>query len=101
VILPYVLDKYGSSAHARLAELSSFVGVCTDSDSNAIKAKKFIASIRVLNASMEIPTKIPGIIKETDLPLMAKRAFSEANPLYPVPRIFDLDDFVELYREIM
>ena len=35
---------------------------------------------------MQIPTAIKGI-KDEDLPILVKRAFKEANPLYPVPRL--------------
>ncbi|MDD3842326.1 MAG: iron-containing alcohol dehydrogenase [Candidatus Izemoplasmatales bacterium] len=101
VILPYILDFYGKTATKRLARLADLSKQSDLKDSDEQKASKFIASIRNLNASMEIPEQLKGIIKEVDIPLMAKRAFSEANPLYPVPKIMDINDFITIYHLIM
>lgn len=99
VILPYVLEYFGKSAHKPLAELADLVGICGANDSVDVKAIKFIDAVRKLNSSMEIPEKIPGI-REEDLPLMVDRAFSESNPLYPVPRILMKNDMMTLYKMI-
>jgi len=63
-------------------------------------AKAFIEAIRDLNASMGIPA-VMDCIKEEDVPVMAERAYKEANPTYPVPRIFEINDFVSVYRRLM
>ncbi len=99
VILPYVLEYYGAPAHRPLAELADLVGISAAGDTEAEKARKFIASIRELNASMSIPDKIEGI-KDEDLPGMIHNAFIEANPLYPVPRILFAPDLGNLYAMI-
>lgn len=99
VILPYVLDYYGTPAHKPLAELADLVGISAPGDSEAEKAHKFIQSIRDLNASMNIPDKVEGI-KEEDLPGMIHNALIEANPLYPVPRILFAPDLQKLYALI-
>ena len=100
VILPHVLEYYGKYAAAPLARLGDIAGVTAPDDDSAQKAQKFIAAIRELNAKMEIPSTISGI-QEQDLPLMIQRALSEANPLYPVPVIFDANDMEYIYRKIM
>jgi hypothetical protein len=41
-----------------------------------------------MNAKMNIPEKF-DFIKDEDVPLIAKRALMEGNPLYPVPKIMD------------
>ena len=97
VILPHILDYYGSSDYKKLAELASAVGI-TGADDEA-KAKKFIQEIKDMNAYMDIPTGIKGI-KEEDIPTMVKRAFAEANPLYPVPKIMSKEDMTAMYHEI-
>ena len=51
-------------------------------------AKAFIAEIRAMNARMDIPDHFNCIRKE-DIPLMATWAAQEANPVYPVPVIYD------------
>lgn len=40
-----------------------------------------------------------GII-DSDIPVMAERALKEANPLYPVPKIFGRNDMLKLYQII-
>lgn len=99
VILPHVLDYYGSSVHEPLSELADAAAVCAPSDSTDIKAKKFIQAIRDLNEKLEIPMKVDGIV-DSDIPLMAERATEEANPLYPVPTIFVKEDMDKLIRMI-
>ncbi|MBD3109266.1 iron-containing alcohol dehydrogenase [Bacillus sp. AGMB 02131] len=100
VILPHVLEYYGSAAHKPLAELADEAGVCEASDSIEEKANKLIDAIKKLNEDMDIPTTISGI-KEEDLPVMIERALKEANPLYPVPKILGKQDLLNLYKMIM
>jgi alcohol dehydrogenase len=94
-----VLDYYGSSAYKPLAELVNVIGIGKFGETEEVKVKKFITSIRELEASMAIPTRIDGI-KEKDIPGMIHNALIEANPLYPVPKIFFTDDFRKLYGMI-
>jgi alcohol dehydrogenase class IV len=100
VILPYVLKAFGTSVHAKLAELEQLITGTGNNEPNDIKANRFIERIISLNQKMGIPTKIQGI-EEKDIPLMVERAYHEANPLYPVPRIFTRDDLTKIYYEIM
>lgn len=99
VILPYVLDYYGSTARKPLAELADLVGLGSAGESDEVKANKFIASIREMEAKMNIPTKIEGI-REEDIPGMIKNALKEANPLYPLPKILFTEDYRKLYDKI-
>ena len=100
VILPYVLTAYGASAHRKLAELEQLVAGPDSQGTVEEQANRFIDRIIELNNKMNIPDKIQGI-EEKDIPLMVERAFHEANPLYPVPKIFTRQDFTEIYHEIM
>ena len=97
VILPYVLKSYGASAHQKLSELEDWVSTEIKQESTEKKANRFIDRIITLNHSMNIPNKITGI-KDEDLALMVERAFHEANPLYPVPKIFTRDDLMAVYN---
>lgn len=99
VILPYVLEYYEESVHKPLAELADAVGIGKSSYTDEQKALKFIQAIKELNGSMKIPHKISGIL-EKDIPLMAERAFKEANPLYPVPKIMYKEDLISIYHII-
>ena len=56
----------------------------------------FIAAIRNLNQRLNIPEKLPEIQRE-DVPAMAAHAAREANPLYPVPRLMDVEELELFY----
>jgi len=98
VLLPYVLELYGESAHKRLAILADAVGI--SGATPAEKAGKFIEAIKEMNAYMSIPAKIKAI-KEEDIPGMVKSALKEGNPLYPVPRIMGAEELSKMYFAIM
>ncbi|WP_432355832.1 iron-containing alcohol dehydrogenase [Sporosarcina sp. A2] len=96
VIMPHVLEYYGVAVHKPLAELADLAGITDRSDTDEVKCKKFIDAIKQMNEKMGIPTTISGI-NTKDIPLMVERAYNEANPLYPVPRILDRKDLETLY----
>jgi len=98
VTLPLILLEYGKSAHKPLAELADVVKLPGETEQQ--KADAFIAAIKELNAKMGIPTTIAGIV-EDDIPAMAFHAYKEANPTYPVPRIFNRDDFIRAFQQLM
>ena len=98
VILPYVLDWYGSSIYPQLAKLADIVGV--EGYGEGDKAMNFISAIRKLNADMNIPAKF-DMIKEEDLPTLIGRALKEGNPGYPVPKIMDYNDMESVIRKFM
>lgn len=100
VILPYVLDYFGSSVYEKLSDLTKIINVFDSSKSSEENAKEFISQIRKLNNYLEIPNKIQGI-DDKDIPLLINRALSEANPLYPVPMILGERDLRVLYMQIM
>ena len=100
VLLPVVLERYGTAVHRKLRQLALAAEVCRESDSAETAAKKFIQAIRELNTAMGIPQKF-DVIKERDIPQMARYADREANPLYPVPVLMDRAELEELYRAVM
>lgn len=101
IILPYVLEEFGKKAHKKLADLSDLLSLCEKSSSKEEKARAFIAWIKELNRSMEIPEKFDIIFDEKDVDEMIKNALKEANPLYPVPKEFFIEDFIRIYRTIL
>ena len=100
IILPYVLEYYGESAHKRLAELADVAGITQPGMTDAQKAEAFIAAIRQFNKDMNIPDKIEQI-QEKDIPTLVKRALKEGNPLYPVPKIMNEADCEMVIRRLM
>ena len=99
VIMPVVLEAYGKSAHKKLRRLAVAAGVADNGDSDKDGAEKFIAAIRELNRRMNIPQALTGIKKE-DIPLMARHADREANPLYPVPRLMNAQELEQFYYKV-
>lgn len=100
VLLPEVLIYYGTSIHRKLAKLAE---ITLDIDRYTTREQKvniFINKIITMNSNMKIPTKIKGI-KEEDLNVMVERAYKEANPHYPVPKILNKKDLKKIYRKIM
>ena len=86
VLLPLVLEDYGAAAYPRLAHLAGLLGLKGDTEET--RAKAFIAEIRAMNARMNVPDRL-DCIRDEDIPLMARWAAQEANPVYPVPVIYD------------
>ena len=99
VLLPVVLEEYGAAAHKRLAELADVVGLCP-AGSAAEKAQAFIAAIYAMNRQLGIPADF-ACIRTEDLPQMAAWAEAEANPVYPVPVVFDRQRFIKVIRRVM
>lgn len=99
VLLPYVLESYGSCIHRKLHDLAVAAGVASPQEEDAGAAAKFIRAIRQLNARMGIPETLEGI-RPDDIPVMAAHAEKEANPLYPVPRLMTREELTFFYEQV-
>ena len=99
VLMPYVLEAYGKSAHKKLHRLGIAAGVAAEEDTPMTGAVKFINAVKELNANMNIPNKLTGICEE-DIPALAKHAEKEANPLYPVPKLMTQRELEEFYYQV-
>lgn len=99
IVMPYVLKAYGSAIHEKLKELACVVGECDASAPADIAASCMISSIEKLNASMRIPQNLSEIRVE-DIPVLAKHAAKEANPLYPVPVLYNAKELEKIYYQI-
>ncbi len=100
IILPYVLRFYGESIYDKLAALAEIAGLNIEGMSCEQKANYFIDEICAMNARMNIPASF-DCIKEEDIPTIAERAMYEANPLYPVPKLMDEEQCMQLIRSMM
>ncbi len=96
VLLPVVLKAYGPAAWKKLAELARAAGV-SSAASDEEAAKAFIEAIEAMNAAMDIPETLPGILSE-DIPQLARYADHEANPLYPVPVLWGPEELQKMYE---
>ena len=99
ILLPVVLDEYGKKIYKKLYELACYAGICNEEESFEVGAEKFISAIKNLNKELNIPTMFKEINVE-DIPMMAKQAEKEANPLYPVPILWDVLKLEEIYHKV-
>ena len=100
VILPVVLEAYGDKIYKKLAVLSRYSGLASDSDSDEVASKNFINWIKEANKEMNIPSYIEQI-KEEDIDSMVATALKEGNPLYPVPVLMGKEEMKDIYLKIM
>ena len=99
VLLPVVLEAYGPCIHEKLHQLAVAAGLSQPGEARAESAGKFIAAVRGLNRRMGIPETLEGI-QEADIPLLARHAAQEANPLYPVPVLMDAGTLEQFYYKV-
>lgn len=100
VLLPVVLESYGSKIWEKLKVLAVAGGIASEANSAQTAAEKFIAEIYRLNEAMNIPKTLKGI-KVEDIPELARRADKEANPLYPVPILWNAKELEHFYFDVM
>ncbi|HHO76992.1 MAG TPA: iron-containing alcohol dehydrogenase [Deltaproteobacteria bacterium] len=97
VVMPYVLDWYGETAHKPLAELAEVAGIARFGMRQSEKARAFIEAVKALNSRLDIPTKF-DCIKDEDIPTIAEYALLECNPMYPVPKIMSKEDCMAVIK---
>lgn len=100
VILPHMLEWYGSSVYKKLAKLADLIGLSKENQSEEEKAKAYIAEIKRMNKEMGIPETF-DFIKEKDIPIIVNRAIKEGNPGYPVPKIMNAKECEQVVRSLM
>ena len=100
ILLPYVLEAYGESAHKRLHRLAIEIGISTPEESHREGAVKFIEAVKDMKKRLNIPDTIKGIVEE-DIPELAAHAAKEGNPLYPVPKLMDKYELMQFYYDVM
>ena len=100
VILPMVLEAYGSTVYKKLDKLAVEAGIADPEDSYEEGAKKFIQAIKDMKLRFHIGNTIPEI-REEDIPKLAHYADKEANPLYPVPVLMNARELENFYYGLM
>lgn len=96
VLLPKVMRQYGSAVYARLAVLADVCNIAGENEK--VKAEAMLSWIENTNVKLGLDTKFT--INMKDLPQMIAWAKKEANPLYPVPVIWDDQDFYKCILSI-
>ncbi len=99
VILPTVLREYGKAVHKKLWKLAVYCKLAEKSDTYEKGAETFICAIETLNEKFGIG-KTFAQIRRGDIDEMAEYAYKEANPLYPVPVLWDREKFKQMYNKL-
>jgi len=100
VILPIVLEKYGSTINRKLHKLAIAAGIADRSMPSDEAAALFIEEIKNMQKRFGIGTKIPEL-REKDIKKLSSYANKEANPLYPVPVLMNTKELSEIYYELL
>lgn len=99
VLLPYVLKAYRPVIDKKLRRMALATGVAGRGASTKVAVDVMVAKVEELNRKMGLEDKIPEI-REEDIPELARTAAREANPLYPVPVLWDEKKLAEILREV-
>ena len=97
VILPVVLEEYGSAIYKQLSEIADVIGINGANEKE--KAEEFINKIKEMSSKLSIPTKFDEI-ESKDTEEIVKRVLKEANPGYPVPVIWNSDNVKNVLKKI-
>ncbi len=100
VLLPYVLEAYGSAVYKKLKKLAIAINIADELTDERDAAIRFINEIRRLEKAMDIPDKLPDL-NEEDIKTLSKQAEKEANPLYPVPVIWSEKELENIYYKVL
>ena len=98
VILPHVLKEYGSKINKKLGRIIDYINT-NNKLSLEEKASLFMEKLDDLESKLNIDKYISSI-NTADIDEMARYACKEANPLYPVPVLWDLKKMKSMYYKI-
>lgn len=97
LLLPAVLRAYGKAVEEPLSQLAHACGM--EFATPAEGAELFIRWIEEARAAMDLPATLPQL-REEDFPQIIRWAMQEANPLYPVPVVWEEEEMTELLRSL-
>ena len=100
ILLPYVLEAYGTTIYPQLKALAIAAGVAHMDTEEALAAQSFIRAVWELNRRIGIGTKVPEL-KKQDIEKLAKLAAAEGNPVYPVPVLFGAKQLERFYYDVL
>ncbi len=94
-VLPYVLEFNKLAATSRMAEISRFLGLEQEGDSELKLADRLIDAVKSLIREVGIDPVVSEL-KEKDFDPIIKAAFKEANSTYAVAKYMSHDEAEEL-----
>ncbi|MDD2959026.1 MAG: iron-containing alcohol dehydrogenase [Lachnospiraceae bacterium] len=101
ILLPHVLEAYGSRAHKKLRDLAVAAGLCTEDETPENAAALLIQAIIDMKRDFSLTDDLIRVHGK-DIPRLAYFASKEANPLYPVPKLMsrkELEQFYGIYAD--
>ena len=99
LLLPYVLEAYGTAIYPQLKALAIAAGIAHMDTDETFAAQSFIRAVWELNRRIGIGSHIPAI-KPEDIDKMAQMADAEGNPVYPVPVLMDAKQLKRFYVDV-
>lgn len=99
IMLPHVLRFLCPAITAKLAVLALRAKVGKKSDSEALLAQKFMASIDAMNTRLGIPATLDAL-REKDIGALARAACREADVNYPVPLYMSQAECEAVIRQV-
>lgn len=100
ILLPYVLDAYGSKIDKKLKELAVYCGFCDENTPKAEAKRIFMDQLNNLLYNLDIP-KYVADLKEADFDELVGYAYKEAYPLYPVPVLWTKEELKKIYKKVL
>ena len=100
ILLPFVLEAYGTSIHKKLYRLALEAEIVEEGTPYDEAAKAFIDAIKDMKKRFHIGDTVKEI-QEEDIPKLAHYADKEANPLYPVPVLMNAEELEDFYYLLM
>ena len=100
ILLPFVLEAYGTSIHKKLYRLALEAEIVEEGTPYDEAAKAFINAIKDMKKRFHIGDTVKEI-QEEDIPKLAHYADKEANPLYPVPVLMNAEELEDFYYLLM
>ena len=100
IVLPGVLRFSAPSCSRKLADLAVRAGAGENGMPESELAARFLDSVESLNASLGIPARL-DLLREPDIPELARAACREADTNYPVPSRMSHAACEQLLRQIL
>jgi alcohol dehydrogenase class IV len=100
IILPHILRLSRKDAEKKLAKLAIEAGIGFYGETEEELSFRFIHAVEAMNKNMGIPETV-NELKREDIPLIAKRALKEANPMYPVPTLMNQETCEDLVLKLL
>lgn len=100
MLLVPVLELMQPACNKKLAILATDSGIAADSESDEVKANKFIQHLKQLGQQLAIPTRTDKLRAE-DIDPIINCAFAEAHGTYGVPRYLDRAAAQRLLQQLL